>query len=107
LTVIHLIKDESLGGIERAYKGTTQRAEIGDYVYIFKSYAKVYREIGGLCQLEDERGKSDSWFEPDQYTALVPTDLVFIKDRLYKLSALPHKDCPICAIVNEGKETID
>lgn len=97
---IHVIKDESLGGVEREYIEVDRKAEVGDLVtYVYKgerdgvisTVAKV-NSVGGVelenpyKEINDDGDLSEIFgFSADAYRALEPTDIVHIDGERYRM----------------------
>ncbi len=98
MSKVHLIKDESLGGIEREYKEVDRDAIVGDYVVITAPEdTKDMYEIGDIMKAEDVNnlgiynsgvsapGNDAGLICHTEYKTLEPTDIVQINVERFRL----------------------
>jgi hypothetical protein len=79
---ITVLKDESLGGIEREYREVKRKATVGERIKIVNNGANHGLEIGYICTADNADG-AEGWAlyhaeeraEPD-YVVLEPTDII-------------------------------
>src|SRR5690625_3638692 len=92
----HIVKDESLGGIERRFVEVERKADVGDYVHITKYNEDDVSAIGRVKK--DAFEVDDFYIEHisgdhlegnliwvnygDSYKTLEPTDIVIIDGKL-------------------------
>src|SRR5690606_19663822 len=89
---IHVLADESLGGVKREYVEVKRKAEVGDYVtYVYNGNrdevivtAKEVDESGGILDIEpwyisEDEGDETCGFGAEAYRVLEPTDIVHIE----------------------------
>lgn len=93
---IHVIKDESLGGIEREYVEVGRKADVGDYVIITDNVSGGYsegdiakvtrRDVGGKRYSTDGVRLNDKYdHSDDEYKTLEPTDIVHVDSVRYRM----------------------
>src|SRR5690606_25035403 len=83
MTKIHVLADESLGGINREYDEVDRKADVGDRVIgKFGHYHVVTNVLrnGEVC-MDDAVGM----YSENYYRTLEPTDFVHIDNKRYKL----------------------
>ncbi|MCY9052478.1 hypothetical protein MOE90_02070 [Bacillus spizizenii] len=92
MTKIHVLADETLGGIKREYVEVDRKAEVGEKVVIVESECFPVGFIGTVDEFDDyfddgsfdliERYGGESFVdaEADEYHVLEPTDIVHIGD---------------------------
>ena len=104
MTNVHLIKDESLGGLKREYVEVDRKADVGDYVICtgicvqgrfykegdvgkFLYYCDDYPSI--KVKFDDDliglREDGECYVGNDKYRTLDPTDIVYVEGVRYKL----------------------
>ncbi|WP_377885609.1 hypothetical protein [Bacillus sp. LR_5] len=91
---IHVLADETLGGIKREYVEVDRKAEVGDKIITVESCKEF--EVGEVFTVTERNrwydGTGISVYETDiglyhhEYRVLEPTDIVHIGDRRYELT---------------------
>jgi hypothetical protein len=98
---VHLVKDESIGGIQREFIEVDRKAEVGDYVWVSKMDGAPVNEIAKVInedydgdnsreaiQLDVEINHEDLLLyvgNDDSFAVLEPTDIVHIDVTRYQL----------------------
>lgn len=93
---VHVIKDESLGGIEREYVEVDRKADVGDYVIITDNVSGGFsegdivkvtrRDVGGKRYSTDGVRLNDKYdHSDDEYKTLEPTDIVHVAGVRYRM----------------------
>lgn len=97
---LHLIADESLGGLLREYTETDRKASVGDYVYVSKidesevsEIAKVvnddYGDDGGDCIQIDRMIRGENlllyYTAEDVFRTLSPTDIIHVDGERFRM----------------------
>ncbi len=83
---IHVLADETLGGIKREYVETNRKAEVGDYIVTHftecfsegKAYEVIFENCGEIVVLDDEM--EEHILSEENYRTLEPTDIVRLRD---------------------------
>lgn len=95
---IHVLADETLGGIKREYIEVDRKAEVGEKIVIVESESFPKGFIGTVDEFDDyfddgsfdliERYEGESFVdaEADVYHVLEPTDIVHIGTQRYELT---------------------
>lgn len=95
---IHVLADETLGGIKREYVEVDRKAEVGEKIVIVESESFPKGFIGTVDEFDDyfddgsfdliERYEGESFVdaEADVYHVLEPTDIVHIGTQRYELT---------------------
>ncbi|WP_412095735.1 hypothetical protein [Bacillus haynesii] len=80
---IHVLADESLGGIKREYVEVDRKAEVGDYVY----YGKTDNILTVVKSLDSGilMGEHSYWAANGTYRVLEPTNIVHIDGERYEM----------------------
>src|SRR5690606_271769 len=95
---VHVLKDESLGGVKREYVEVERKAEVGDLVRIYE-YADDFEDFIGRIDRVDScndlityghyNNRSDDRRDitegSDKYYVLEPTDIVIIGGKRYRI----------------------
>src|SRR5690606_34671526 len=95
---VHVLKDETLGGVKREYVEVERKAEVGDLVRIYE-YADDFEDFIGRIDRVDSyndlityghyNNRSDDRRDitegSDKYYVLEPTDIVIIGGKRYRI----------------------
>lgn len=101
MSIVHLIKDEGLGGIEREYVEVDRKAKVGDYVYV-KNCIEIPNINGKITKCTNNDDFDDGSIdvdlpseeygdytfldsECDIYKTLEPTDIVHIDGNRFQM----------------------
>ncbi|WP_412095072.1 hypothetical protein [Bacillus haynesii] len=102
---IHVLADESLGGIKREYVEVDRKAEVGDYVY----YGKTDNILTVVKSLDSGilMGEHSYWAANGTYRVLEPTNIVHIDGERYEMvdreAKVGEKIVIVDAILSFGK----
>lgn len=90
MTKVHVLADESLGGIQREYVEVDRPAEVGDYVTrdgIIREVEKrsdVWDSVEFEPYLDDDGEDTFGWID-DYYKTLEPTDIIHVDGKRYRM----------------------
>ncbi|MCF7618596.1 hypothetical protein P9D57_00820 [Bacillus sonorensis] len=98
---IHVLADESLGGIKREYVEVDRKAEVGDYVY----YGKTDNILTIVKSLDSGilMGEHSYWAANGTYRVLEPTNIVHIDGERYEMVDREAEVGEKVIHMNEGK----
>ncbi|MED4885016.1 AAA family ATPase [Bacillus smithii] len=91
---VHLIKDESLGGVLREYIEVDREANVGEYVYVFGHIHDSANGIFKIKSIENDCGRrlikyaqdfGTTYKDGKAYRTLEPTDIIQIDGKRYRM----------------------
>ncbi|AXN39831.1 hypothetical protein [Peribacillus butanolivorans] len=92
---VHLIADESIGGIKREFIEVGRKAKVGDYVRLVHIETEFIADEGTIAQINSD-------IEDGDVRTLEPTSIVHIDDQRYQLAERKAKVGELVLVIKPG-----